>query len=146
MATKVKSRSKNKSKNRSRSKGAAKKKNVTRSKAKTTAQARSRTAGSDSVQRIIDRQLPGYVALGSSPKPVVPKVSTSVGKTASLDRMKAKLAPASRSSRSVKSESPVGHGRIVRVRSAKKNVDPADEIGDKAVYIGPSGDVEFRQG
>jgi hypothetical protein len=41
---------------------------------------------------------------------------------------------------------PVQHGRIVRVRPTATDRDPADEIGDKAVYLDPAGNVEFRQG
>ena len=96
------------------------------------------------VQRLIDKELPGYVVVDAARKP--PKRRpVKAAKTASLDKLGSKYA--SGSARTKKAPKPAaGHGRIVRVRPARGGLDPAGEIGEKAVYIGPTGRVEFRQG
>jgi hypothetical protein len=38
------------------------------------------------------------------------------------------------------------HGKIVRVQRKGSNRDPVDDLGAKAVYLNPQGQIEFRQG
>lgn len=59
-----------------------------------------------------------------------------VGKTASLERHYKKYAAAGRVARGVRAAKPAaGRGRIVRAGPAAK-----------AVYLGPTGEIEIRQG
>lgn len=96
------------------------------------------------VQQIIDKELPGYVVV-DAPRKAPKRRAVKAAKTASLDKLKSKYATGA--AKAKKAPKPAaGHGRIVRVRPARGSLDPAGEIGEKAVYLGPTGRVEFRQG
>lgn len=59
-----------------------------------------------------------------------------IGKTATLERHYEKYAAAGRVARGVRAAKPVpGRGRVVRAGPA-----------GKAVYVGPTGEIEIRQG
>ena len=97
------------------------------------------------VQQMIDREMPGYVVIDAPKKPAARRRAGKAAKTASLDKLQTKYRTGAGKPKQAPKPS-AGHGRIVRVRPVRGSQDPAADIGEKAVYLGPTGKVEFRQG
>lgn len=93
--------------------------------------------------------LAGFEILAPGPKPKVKaEFERRVERTPPLHSIKKKFGLKPDAAPAAKGGSGAGaaHGKIVRVRRVAGSLDPADEIGEKAVYLNPQGRVEFRQG
>src|SRR5262245_7639037 len=91
-------------------------------------------------------ELGGWVVVSSSKKRAEPRHADQAAKTKSVDAITSKFGRDSVREGGGGRGATLGHGKIVRIRPTRKYRDPADEIGDKAVYLDPQGHVEFRQG
>lgn len=101
-----------------------------KAKAKSPRRATRQSASSDFI--VLDQ--------AQNPPPVVRVV-----KTAGLSKIKSKFGVADAMYDEAPSVNP-RHGSIVRLQRKGSNRDPVDDLGAKAVYRNPEGQIEFRQG